>query len=120
MTGYEIAKRCVDLLGYHDAIGDSDLEATARKSSIEYINQTLLDICTISGKEYQPIESLDGNISDLSVFETSALVYGVCMWIAFGVGDGEKQTMFSHLYNAKRTALSHTDRIHDITPNPEG
>lgn len=120
MTGNEIIKRCVDLLGYRDGAGDEDLEASAKKSAAEYINQILLDICIANGQEYQPIERLDDTIMELNAIETSALIFGVSMWIAFSVGDSEKHSVFANLYNAKRTALSRIDTIRDTIPNPEG
>ena len=120
MTGYEILKRAADLLGYRDAAGDEDLDTGTKKSAHEYLNRVLFDIAFIGNKEYTPISSLEEETGDFSPAEQEAIIYGLCMWLSFSVSDGEKNSVFTHLYNSRRTALTRTAQIKDTIPNPEG
>lgn len=120
MTGYEILKRCNDLLGFKDASGDDDIEVSSYLGAVEYINQVYLDISVARDIEYRPIYTLDDKIESLSAKEETVLLYGVCMWLSFSMGDGEKNAVFTQLYNSKRAGLTATDTIRDTMPSPEG
>ncbi len=111
MTGYDIYKRALALLGY--SAGGNE---TAENSSIsarlpELINQILSEL------EIDLIESLADKI-DTTPQKAEAIYYGTAMLIALSESDGTKNQIFAGIYNAKRAAaLSKKDSISDVLPS---
>ena len=58
---------------------------------------------------------------NLSKSQLDALVYGVAMMLSLIGGDGERNQLFTNIYNAKRSAVLNTvDNIVDAMPNVDG
>lgn len=109
MNGYEIFNRALARLGY-----ESEQSDVLAASSLEFINQILLDL------KLGTIENLSSEMS-LTPEQSDALTSGVAMLLALREADGEKNTIYTAIYNAKRSALlSKTDYISDVLPTTEG
>lgn len=110
MTGLDIYKRCIALMGYTSTESDAVSDHTIIERFPEIINQVAADL------KIEPIKSLTEIISATDA-KTDALCYGAAMFLALSEGDGDKNQLFSSIYNAKRaTALSSTDSISDVLP----
>lgn len=110
MTGFDVYKRCMALSGHTF----SDDEVIADKVLIaripEFINQIATDL------KIENIENLSDeiNASDIKI---DALISGTAMLLALTEGDGDKNRIFTEIYNSKRSAaLSESNRIADVFP----
>ena len=120
MTAKEIITAAVDLLGYRDTLGEDNVDSSSARNMLTYVNTALRDINGIEGSgTFEPIRQPNQEIKGISDKGIEAVTYGVCMWVAFNSGDGEKHAFFTHLYNAKRTALSQRSQIRNTIPSPE-
>lgn len=110
MTGYDVIKRAMSLLGYSSAEGDpAESELTALKG-LEIIRQLLMDL------RCGGISSLSDNL-DISGAQEDALCYGTAMLLALTEGDTNKNRLFAEIYNAKRgTALAEMSSVKDCLP----
>ena len=109
MTGYDIYKRARSLLRLSKETVFFDREAE-NSASLEILNQLLLDL------KCGEVTSLS---EELKISETKkeALAYGVAMLTALTLGDGGKNSLFTQLYNAKRSmALAELTHIRDVLP----
>ena len=110
MTGYDIYKRVLGLLGYLNANYTNGGNENFLKRALDIINQICLDlnipqINFLSDKIVADDKKLD------------ALCYGSAMLMALVESDGAKNELFAKLYNAKRSiALSSKDSIEDKLP----
>lgn len=110
MTGDDIYKRVLALLGYLNSgniiVGENNL----LKRAVDIINQICLDlkippICILSDQIKASDEKLD------------ALAYGCAMLFALIEGDGAKNQLFAKIYNGKRgRALSSKEVVQDKLP----
>ncbi len=111
MTGYDVIKRAINLLGYSgDGVDPCESDSTSAKG-LEIIKQLLSDL------RCGGISSLSDPL-DISQAKEDALCYGAAMLLALTVGDAERNRLFTEIYNAKRgAALGNTARVQDRLPN---
>lgn len=98
MTGTEIYKRAMLMLGYNDCDGNIAEEQAHASRAVDVINQIGLDLCCMP-----PITTLSDEIQ-VSERVEEAMPYGVGMLLALSENDGAKNTLFCELYNLKRAA----------------
>lgn len=114
MTGYDIYKKTFDLLGYGDNTYSPKTAEISEKRCFESLNIILSDLKSDTVKNVSEELSVSPAVSE-------ALIYGVAMLISLGVGDGERNRIFTELYNAKRAAaLAAVDHVGDRLPSSEG
>lgn len=111
MTGNELYKRVLILLGYY---GNETIKTDTDyllKRVPDIMNQICLDL------KIPPLQKLSDNIN-ANAAKTDALCYGTAMLLTLVEGDGEKNELFTKMYNAKRaTALSEKEMVEDKLPN---
>lgn len=111
MRGYDIKKRVLNLLGYSGNAGNPSSAELIEKRCLEAVNQILADL------KSEPISSLSEDIR-ISSAKTEALCYGTAMMLSLTEGDGEKNRLFTEIYNAKRAAaLACIEHVGDCLPN---
>lgn len=110
MTGYDVIKRAMHLLGYSGQEGDpSESNGTAVKG-LEIIKQLSLDL------KMDDVSSLSESL-ELSKAKEDALCYGMAMLLAITEGDTNKNQLFAEIYNAKRgAALNEISSVKDCLP----
>lgn len=115
MSGYDIYKKAMSLLGYTDANGDVSGDEGLKKRALDAVNQIGGDLCDMT-----PLTALTEPVTaDRRTLE--ALPYGVGMLLALGEGDGGKNQLFCELYNAKRASAKASEtRICDVLPADDG
>ncbi len=108
MSGYKIYKKVIARLGYNESKDQKLLER-----ALEAINQICADL------KLPPASSLSEEITnDLQTEE--AICCGAAMLLALNEGDGEKNRIFTEIYNSKRAGLlSCNDRVVDMLPVAE-
>ncbi len=110
MTGNEIYKRVLGLLGYLNTNTVSGGTDNFLKRALDIINQICLDL------KIPQIKLLSDKI-EADAKKLDALCYGTAMLMALVEGDGAKNEIFTKLYNAKRaSALSSGEKIEDKLP----
>lgn len=109
MTGYDVIRRAMSLLGYSGGSDPSESEKNSA-NGFEFIKQLTSDLrCGC-------VSSLSDSL-DISHAKEEALCYGTAMLFALAEGDGEKNRIFAEIYNSKRvTALAETAVIKDSLP----
>ena len=114
MKGYDVYKRVLNLLGYMYNDDSITSDNVLYKRALYSINQILLDL----GQN----EIADMNCEiNLSKAQLDALVCGLAMLLSLIGGDGERNRLFTNLYNAKRSAaLNKVDVVVDAMPNVDG
>lgn len=109
MTGYDLLKRAVSLLGYegNDVVLIRDKNPEVIKG---FINQILCDL------KIEEISDLSQTPSfDRTVAET--VVYGLAMLLSLTEGESEKNRVFTDIYNKKRSAvLKNILSVKDVLP----
>lgn len=111
MTGYDIYKRCMALMGYVASNDEVISDHTLISRFTEIINQIALDL------KISPIKALADEIS-VNGAKTEALCYGAAMLLSFSEGDMTKNQFFTKIYNSKRNiALSEITNISDVLPS---
>ena len=112
MTGFDIFRRCVVLLGYSNNAEETVSGKALLSRMPDIINQIALDL------KIEPIVELSSKIdADKDVLD--ALCNGCTMLLALSEGDGAKNQLFATIYNAKRAAVlggSYTKS--DVMPTP--
>ena len=114
MKGHDAYKRVLNLLGYlnNDDLVTSDISLYNR--ALHAFNQILLDL------KKEEISDLSQEIN-ITKAECDALIYGVAMMLSLACGDGERNRIFTDIYNAKRsTVLSGIDTVSDVMPTTVG
>lgn len=110
MTGYEVIRRAMNLLGYSAQEGDPCESGKTALKGFEIIKQLTADL------RCDCIASLSDSFN-ISAAKEEALCYGTAMLLALTEGDANKNRIFSEIYNAKRgTALAETAGIVDSLP----
>lgn len=98
MTGNKIFERAMMILGYTDNEGCIVDNSGLQERSLHIINQILADL-----KKDFIINDMDEDI-ELNGIEEQTVIYGVCMMLTLGLNDSERNSLFTELYNLKRTA----------------
>lgn len=110
MTGNDIYRRVLGLLGYLNTNTVKAGEENLLKRAPDIINQICLDL------KISQIKRLSDKIEAKSE-ALDALCYGTAMIMSLVEGDGAKNQIFTAIYNAKRAAaLSQTQKIEDKLP----
>lgn len=115
MKVIDIFERVITLLGYSNADGAHTGLEVLKGRTVCCTNQILSDLglpLILSSLE---------DAFEISPLGVDAIVYGVAMLLALGVGDGEKNVLFGGLYNIKRTAYkSAVTEKNDVLPCDDG
>ena len=115
MTVSSIYNSAIKLLGYNNAylsVEDNDI---LKSRAIEFVNQIGFDLFKMSAvKNFLEEFYLAAEYRD-------ALIYGVCMLMSLSEGDGDKNRIFTELYNSKRAEVkAQITKITDVFFEGEG
>lgn len=120
MSGYDVLRQAIRLLGYTDTLGelDSAQNAEAYRRGLSVINQLVCDLSlSESGKMAPPLLSLRQELPLSERTVRDVLPYGVAMLLAAAEGDGDNQQLFAALYDQKRVSVrSGYERRTDTLP----
>lgn len=108
MTGQEVFKQAIRLLGYTDTLGEPDSvqHTELYKRGLAVINQLLCDLSVAEcGVMAAPLASLRQPLPISEQTARDILPYGVAMLLAASQGDGDHQALFAALYDQKRAGL---------------
>lgn len=108
MTGQEVFRQALRLLGYTDTLGDPDSAQNTEvyKRGLAVINQLVCDLSlSESGSMAAPLTSLRQDLPLLERTARDVLPYGVAMLLAAAQGDGDNQQLFAALYDQKRVSV---------------
>ena len=110
MTGNDIYRRVLGILGYLNTNIINANEDNLLKRAPDIINQICMDL------KIPQIERLSDEIK-ANEASIDALCYGTAMLMALVEGDGAKNQVFTQIYNSKRAAaLSQIQKIEDKLP----
>ncbi len=113
MTGNEVFTRVLNLLGYLNSQTVRGDNENLLKRAPDIINQICFDLKIGSVKRLSDKINADSKKLD-------ALCYGVAMIMALVEGDGDKNKVFTDIYNAKRAmALSSKEYVEDKLPKAD-
>lgn len=120
MTGSEMMKKALVLLGYTDGNGEISGEQRFRSRAITVLNSIYSDLFyTAHSGGFTPIEKITDSI-ELSERELNDIMpYGVAGLLAQSESDGDQQQTFIALYNSKRAALTQSGAVEDVIPCPD-
>ena len=111
MTGYDLLKKVLNLLGYVDSDDKVTHDSGLYNRSFYIINQILADL------NQGEIKGMNDEIK-IPQKCAEALPYGVAMLLALVSGDNNKNHLFAEIYNSKRSAaLCQKEIIDDKMPN---
>lgn len=120
MTGQEVFRQTMRLLGYTDTLGDLDSAQNTEqyKQGLTVINQLVCDLSlSESGTMAPPLSSLRQELPLTERTARDVLPYGVAMLLAAARGDGDNQQLFAALYDQKRVSVRQTyERRTDTLP----
>ncbi|MBQ9964059.1 MAG: hypothetical protein IJP14_02955 [Clostridia bacterium] len=119
MTGQDVLRRALQLLGYTDSFGEPDgrNHAEVYKRALAVTEQLVCELCVQTGATLPaPLRSLREELPLPPHIVRGVLPYGVAMHLAAAEGDGDNQALFAALYDQKRTAMQRhlehrTDRL---------
>ena len=131
MTGYDIIKKAMELLGYTASNGNLQLNARISSKSLAVVNVIYSDLwhvcyggetdCFASArndiKEFVPLENIHEEINLPERAINDVMIYGVASFIAQSESDGDQQQIYTTLYNQKRASLSKKETVQDVLPN---
>lgn len=110
MTGNEIYKRCLSLLGYTPTEQETVSTSSLLSRMPDILNQILTDL------KLPEIKSLDETVKGTNL-QIDAVCCGCAMLLSLSDGDNRKNRVFTEIYNARRgAALCETDKIKDNLP----
>lgn len=115
MTGSDILKRALALLGYSDAGGNPQLSERVTKRAVPLINLVYNDLRRISNLEAVSISHLNDEIV-LPDRAVDIAVCGVASYVALSEGDDLMQAVWSAEYSRRRTTLSEVTEIENVLP----
>lgn len=115
MTGSELIKQSLKILGYSDNGGNTQLSGRVMSRAVSLINLVYNDLRRICGEERASVSSLSEEL-ELPEKAADALICGVAAYIALSEGDDLMQAVWSQEYQQRRTALSEVDEIEDVLP----
>lgn len=119
MTGTEIFKKALILLGYTDSLGEVSAGNRLLVRALTVVNTVYADLFYITrGEGFAPLRSLSERILLPERALYDVMPYGVAAQLAQSESDGDSQQLFVLLYNQKRTALTGGGRIADSIPGP--
>lgn len=111
MTVNSIYNSTVKLLGYNNSYLSLEDNDILKKRAIEFVNRIGFDLF-----EMPPVNNFLEEIT-VPFGCDDALIYGLCMLISLSEGDGDKNRIFTELYNARRAKLkAQTTKITDVFP----
>ena len=120
MTGLEVFKRALRLLGYTDSGGETDAAASGElyKRGLAIVDQLCADLAKAeTGRLSAPVLSLNAPLPLSPYAARQVLPYGVAMMLAAARGDGDSQQLFAAMYTQKRLLLRReNDRRTDVLP----
>lgn len=120
MTGKEMFKKSLILLGYTDSMGETSAEQRFNSRAITAVNAIYGDLYYTQGIDgFKPIERLEDEINLSERALNDIMPYGVAMLLAQSEGAGDEQQLFSSIYNQKRAAMSRITTIEDVIPSVE-
>ncbi|MCQ2440499.1 MAG: hypothetical protein MJ076_01195 [Clostridia bacterium] len=112
MTGYDIYKKAMLLLGYTDDKGEPQDNGRMYARALNAINQIGDDLCCMP-----PLSGLFKPVR-IPKKALDAIAYGVGMLLSFSDGNSEKNSVLSEIYNAKRAiAKASVSSVKDVLPN---
>lgn len=107
MRGYDVYKKALARLGLENM---QNLDLNRLGATVEQINQISNDLKIPEIKDLSEKISCDNE-------HLEALCCGVAMLMSLNIGDGNKNQIYTAIYNAKRTAvLNQKDSIIDNLP----
>ena len=111
MTVNSIYNSAVKLLGYNNSYLSLEDNDILKKRAIEFVNRIAFDLFTMP-----PVSNFLEELN-LPLECEDALIYGLCMLLSLSEGDGDKNRLFTELYNAKRAKMkAQTAKISDVFP----
>ncbi|MBQ3133700.1 MAG: hypothetical protein IJC17_05465 [Clostridia bacterium] len=118
MTGNELLRTVLMLMGYTDASGEPDSEAarSVARNGLTAIRQIYAELAYAIDETPQAIVTLSEPIALPRRLLDEVMPYGVAMLLAIGEGDANAEAAFSLIYNRKRTLLTHGDQRSDVLP----
>lgn len=110
MTGNDVYKRVLSLLGYTNSDNKITDTTNLLKRFLEVLNQICIDL------KMPTLTALSQNV-ECTEQQFGALCYGTAMLLSLIEGDGAKNQIFTSIYNSKRAAvLSACEKIEDKLP----
>ena len=110
MNGHNVYERVLNLLGYINKDDEVSVDELLYNRTLHVINQILIDL------KQEEINDMNSELN-ISASCYEALIYGVAMMLSLIGGDGNKNGIFTDIYNSKRCAfLNKTDQIVDTLP----
>ena len=120
MTGNEMMKKALTLLGYTDSTGEISGEQRFRSRALTVLNGIYSDLFYINHREgFVPLKNTTDNIVLPERELNDVMPYGVAAFLAQSESDGDQQQTFISLYNSKRAALTQSEAVGDMIPCPE-
>ena len=120
MTGNEMMKKALTLLGYTDSTGEISGEQRFRSRALTVLNGIYSDLFYINHRDgFVPLKYTTDNIVLPERELTDVMPYGVAAFLAQSESDGDQQQTFISLYNSKRAALTQSEAVGDVIPCPE-
>ena len=109
MTVYQAYMEALKLLGYTHEDGSITVDGTLLKI-LTFANAIMVEI---KGEEFEPFTKISDVIplSKRQIYDL--FIYGLCMWIASDLADGDKQQIFASLYEQKKHLLTKRYEIED-------
>lgn len=108
MTGQDVFRQAMRLLGYTDTLGELDSAQNTElyKRALTVINQLICELSlSESGTMAPPLSSLRQELPLSEQTARGVLPYGVAMLLAAAEGDGDNQQVFAALYDQKRVSV---------------
>lgn len=119
MTGNDIVRQALGLLGYADRC-DGGVPGGERlhKRALAYVNHIAADVWYIGSNEpFVPLTDLGAPLPFSPRVIHTVLPLGVAMLFAQAEGDGDNQTLYASLYDQRRSsAASASARVTDALP----
>ena len=120
MTGNEMMKMALTVLGYTDSTGEISGDQRFRSRALTVLNGVYSDLFYIKHRDgFIPLKNTTDNIVLPERELNDVMPYGVAAFLAQSESDGDQQQTFILLYNSKRAALTQSEAVGDVIPCPE-
>lgn len=119
MTGYDVTRQALILLGYTDPTGEIDSRQNGEqlRRALPVLGTVLADIRHLQGLAPVQVESLADPLPVSDDIALRVLVPGVAMYLAQGENDGDSYNRFSQEYLQKRSGVPReARRVLDVQP----
>ena len=107
MTGTDILRQAYALLNYTDANGEVNAanNANLSKRALPIINQIYADLWhpRTGGSSFSLLTTMNEQLDLDDYTAVNIMPYGVAMMMAQSEGDADNQSVFSALYNQRRS-----------------